>query len=104
MAVRATNRRDLGLEPRQPDEIWWNENYTKVFGFSRETEDRSIQSWYQGIHPEDQGRVIAGVHRAIGSGGENWSDEYRFRCEDGSWVHVLDRGQVIRDESGRRCA
>jgi len=100
MAVRATNDViwDWNLVT---DEIWWNENYTKVFGFSRETEDRSIQSWYQGIHPEDQGRVIAGVHRAIGSGGENWSDEYRFRCEDGSWVHVLDRGQVIRDESGQ---
>ena len=100
MAVRATNDViwDWNLVT---DEIWWNENYTKVFGFSRETADHSIQSWYQGIHPDDQGRVIAGVHRVIGSGGENWSDEYRFHHEDGSWVHVLDRGQVIRDESGR---
>jgi diguanylate cyclase (GGDEF)-like protein/PAS domain S-box-containing protein len=100
MAVRATNDViwDWNL---LTDEVWWNENYTKVFGYSRETGDHSIQSWYQGIHPDDQGRVIAGVHRVIGSGGENWSDEYRFRHEDGSWVHVLDRGQVIRDESGR---
>ena len=99
MAVRATNDViwDWNL---LTDEIWWNENYTKVFGFSRDTADHSIQSWYQGIHPDDQGRVIAGVHRVIGSGGENWSDEYRFHREDGSWVHVLDRGQVIRDESG----
>jgi diguanylate cyclase (GGDEF)-like protein/PAS domain S-box-containing protein len=100
MAVRATNDViwDWDLET---DEIWWNENYTKVFGLTREAGDRSIQSWYQGIHPDDQGRVIAGVHRVIGSGGENWSDEYRFRRQDGGWVHVLDRGQVIRDESGR---
>ncbi|HUL91661.1 MAG TPA: EAL domain-containing protein [Burkholderiales bacterium] len=100
MAVRATNDViwDWNLVT---DEIWWNENYTKVFGFSRETADRSIQSWYQGIHPDDQGRVIAGVHRVIGAGGENWSDEYRFRHQDGSWVHVLDRGQIIRDKSGR---
>ena len=100
VAVRATNDViwDWDLES---DEIWWNENYTKVFGLPRETAERSIQSWYQGIHPEDQGRVIAGVHRVIGSGGENWSDEYRFRRQDGSWAHVLDRGQVIRDESGR---
>jgi diguanylate cyclase (GGDEF)-like protein/PAS domain S-box-containing protein len=100
MAVRATNDViwDWDLET---DEIWWNENYTKVFGLPRDTADRSIQSWYQGIHPDDQGRVIAGVHRVIGAGGENWSDEYRFRRHDGEWVHVLDRGQVIRDESGR---
>jgi diguanylate cyclase (GGDEF)-like protein/PAS domain S-box-containing protein len=100
MAVRATN--DVIWDwDLATDEIWWNENYTKVFGFSRETGDHSIQSWYQGIHPDDQGRVIAGVHRVIGSGGENWSDEYRFHHQDGSWVHVLDRGQVIRGESGR---
>ena len=100
MAVRATN--DVIWDwDLVTDEIWWNENYTKVFGLPREAADRSIQSWYQGIHPDDQGRVIAGVHRLIGSGGENWSDEYRFRRQDGSWVHVLDRGQVIRDESGR---
>ncbi|HZT64035.1 MAG TPA: EAL domain-containing protein [Burkholderiales bacterium] len=100
MAVRATNDViwDWDLET---DEIWWNDNYTKVFGLPRDSLDRSIQSWYQGIHPEDQGRVIAGVHRVIGSGAENWSDEYRFHRQDGGWVHVLDRGQVIRDESGR---
>src|SRR5258706_4257972 len=100
MAVRATN--DVIWDwDLVTDEIWWNENYTKVFGLPRDAADRSIQSWYQGIHPDDQGRVIAGVHRLIGAGGENWSDEYRFRRQDGGWVHVLDRGQVIRDESGR---
>jgi diguanylate cyclase (GGDEF)-like protein/PAS domain S-box-containing protein len=100
MAVRATNDViwDWNL---QTDEIWWNENYNKVFGLDREAADRSIQSWYQGIHPDDQGRVIAGVHRVIGSGGENWSDEYRFQDGKGEWVHVLDRGQVIRDDAGR---
>ena len=100
MAVRATNDViwDWNLVT---DEIWWNENFTKVFGYSRETVDRTVKSWYEGIHPDDQGRVIAGVHRLIGAGGESWSDEYRFRRQDGTFAHVLDRGQVIRDDAGR---
>ncbi|HEY6720199.1 MAG TPA: EAL domain-containing protein, partial [Burkholderiales bacterium] len=100
MAVRATNDViwDWNLVT---DEIWWNENFTKVFGYPRETLEPSVKSWYEGIHPDDQGRVIAGIHRLIGSGGENWSDEYRFRRQDGSVVHVFDRGHVIRDEEGR---
>jgi diguanylate cyclase (GGDEF)-like protein/PAS domain S-box-containing protein len=99
-AVRATN--DVIWDwDLLTDEIWWNENFTKVFGYARDTVDRTVQSWYQGIHPDDQGRVIAGVHRLIGAGGENWSDEYRFRRLDGSYLHVHDRGQVIRDASGR---
>ena len=55
MAVRATN--DVIWDwDLQSDQIWWNENYTKVFGLTRDGGDRSIQSWYQGIHPDDQGR------------------------------------------------
>jgi diguanylate cyclase (GGDEF)-like protein/PAS domain S-box-containing protein len=100
MAVRATN--DVIWDwDLVTDEIWWNENFTKVFGYERDAVDRTVQSWYQGIHPDDQGRVIAGVHRVIGAGGENWSDEYRFRRMDGGYLHVLDRGHVIRDASGR---
>jgi len=96
MAVRATNDviRDWDLVS---DELWWNENFTKVFGYSQEMPDRSVKTWYEGIHPDDQGRVIAGIHRLISAGGENWSDEYRFRRRDGSYAHVLDRGHVIRD-------
>src|SRR6266849_6753475 len=100
MAVRATN--DVIWDwDLLTDEIWWNENFTKVFGHPREAADRTVKSWYEGIHPDDQGRVIAGVHRVIGAGGEYWSDEYRFRRHDGSFVHVLDRGQVILDDAGR---
>src|SRR5258708_7077199 len=100
MAVRATN--DVIWDwDLITDEIWWNENFTKVFGHPRESGDRSVKSWYEGIHPDDQGRVIAGVHRVIGAGGEYWSDEYRFRRHDGSFLHVLDRGQVILDDAGR---
>src|SRR5438874_747595 len=100
MAVRATN--DVIWDwDLITDEIWWNENFTKVFGHPSEGADRTIKSWYEGIHPDDQGRVIAGVHRVIGAGGEYWSDEYRFRRHDASVVHVLDRGQVILDGAGR---
>jgi diguanylate cyclase (GGDEF)-like protein/PAS domain S-box-containing protein len=100
MAVRATNDviRDWNLAT---DELWWNENFTKVFGYARETIDPGAKSWYEHIHPDDQGRVIAGIHRFVALGGEKWSEEYRFRREDGSYAHVLDRGHAIRDETGR---
>ncbi len=100
MAVRATNDViwdwDLLTDAR-----WWNENFTEVFGYPRDKTRLTAKSWYEGIHPEDQGRVIGKVHRLIGAGGANWRDEYRFLCQDGSYAYVLDRGQVIRDESGR---
>src|ERR1700704_1256689 len=44
VAVRATNDViwDWNLVT---DDLWWNENFSKVFGLPRETPDSSIQSW-----------------------------------------------------------
>ena len=41
------------------------------------------------------------VHRVIDHGGDAWSGEYRFRCQDGRYAYVLDRGHVIRDATGK---
>lgn len=32
---------------------------------------------------------------------QNWQDEYRFRCADGTYKYVLDRGFLLKDESGK---
>jgi signal transduction histidine kinase len=44
--------------------------------------------------------VVAGVHAVIESGQQTWRDEYRYRCGDGSYAFVIDRGYVIH-ENGR---
>ena len=99
-AVRATSDViwDLNLIT---ESLWWNENFTKVFGYPREDVDRTVKSWYDATHPDDRDRVEAGMRRLIDSGGESWSDEYRFRRRDGSYAEVLDRGHVIRDSAGK---
>src|SRR5258708_1773524 len=99
-AVRATSDViwDLNLTT---ESLWWNENFTKVFGYPREDVDRTVKSWYDATHPDDRDRVEAGMRRLIDSGRESWSDEYRFRRSDGSYAEVLDRGHVIRDSAGK---
>jgi diguanylate cyclase (GGDEF)-like protein/PAS domain S-box-containing protein len=99
-AVRATSDViwDLDLIT---ESLWWNENFTKVFGYPREDIDRTVKSWYDATHPDDRVRVEAGMRQLIDSGGESWIDEYRFRRRDGSYAEVLDRGHVIRDSAGK---
>jgi diguanylate cyclase (GGDEF)-like protein/PAS domain S-box-containing protein len=100
IAVRATNDAiwDWDLAT---DEVWWNENFAKVFGVPRETGALSRRFWEEGIHPDDRDRVVGGVRGVIESGVVDWSDQYRMRRGDGSYAHVLDRGHVIRDPAGR---
>jgi diguanylate cyclase (GGDEF)-like protein/PAS domain S-box-containing protein len=100
LAVRATNDViwDWNL---LADEVWWNENLTKVFDHWRTDIDTTGSFRLEGIHPEDRERVTHGIEELIASSEENWSDEYRFRRADGSYAHVLDRGHVVRDEAGK---
>ncbi len=83
------------------DQIWWNEAFKTVFGYKAAEIEPAIESWYNRIHPDDQEKVVTGIHKIIDSGGKNWSDEYRFRRSDGSYATILDRGYALHDKEGK---
>ncbi len=83
------------------NELRWNEGFEKLFGFRRDEIQKTIDSWYNRVHPDDRDRVIPDVHRTIAEGGTDWSGEYRFLCKSGRYAYVLDRGHVIRNTEGK---
>lgn len=100
LAIRATN-----------DAIWdwhfatnhvlWNEALETAYGHKPEDVEPTGEWWIGHIHPEDRARVDASIHAAIDGTETSWVDEYRFLRADGSYADVLDRGHVIRDETGQ---
>jgi PAS domain S-box-containing protein len=100
LAVRATN-----------DAVWdwhfatnhvlWNEALEAAYGHAPTEVAPTGAWWIEHIHPEDRKRVDKSMRAAIEGATENWSHEYRFLRADGSYADVLDRGHVIRDETGR---
>jgi|GEM_PF-4599188 len=85
----------------QTDALWWNDNLQLMFGHKPEEIEPGIESWANRIHPEDLSRINIGIHAAIDSGKQSWSDQYRFRRKDGSYAIVADRGYISRDTSGK---
>lgn len=49
------------------------------------------------IHPDDLERVTKNIETQLDNKQENWEDEYRFRCADGSYKHEFDRGLILFD-------
>jgi PAS domain S-box-containing protein len=85
------------------NEIWWNEGFRTLFGYSEEEIEPDISSWYNRVHPDDKERVLSGIHGVIDNGSKQWADEYRFRRKDDSYAIVLDRGYALHDNEGRPC-
>lgn len=81
--------------------VKWSDGYERLLGRDRDEVAEGITSWTDHIHPEDVERVVSGIHAVIDRGGVSWDDSYRMLRADGSVVHVLDRGEVRHDASGK---
>jgi PAS domain S-box-containing protein len=81
------------------DKQTWNGAIEAIFGYPAGIETNSAW-WEEHIHPEDRERVLAGIESVIESGGEMWSEEYRFRHPDGSYRFCHVRGEAQRDQNG----
>jgi PAS domain S-box-containing protein len=78
----------------------WTDGVYALFGYAPGDVTTSFEWWAERIHVEDRARILASIDAVVHGGGHAWRDEYRFRCRDGSWAAVEDRGYVVRDAAG----
>jgi len=71
--------------------------YEKIWGRSRQSLYEHPESFMEAIHPEDRGRMIAGLGHNVDG---RWDFEYRIIRPDETILWVRDRGYPIRDKQG----
>lgn len=80
--------------------VIWNQGIQLIFGYG--CLDSDYEWWYERVHPDDRERVTGVVQYNVENKLSRWASEYRFRCADGSYKDVLDRGFLIFDpETGK---
>jgi len=83
------------------ERIAWSDGITLRFGHPPETVAPTVSWRLEQIRPQDRERVAAGLRAALAGPASHWQDEYPFRCFDGRWADVIDRGFIVRDKAGR---
>lgn len=84
----------------QEDSFIWNKGIQGIFGYSKEEVGNTSKWWFDRIHPEDSIKMSIKLYSFIEQKTEKWQDEYRFKCADGSYKYVFDRGFLVKDENG----
>ena len=84
----------------QEDDFIWNKGIQGVFGYKKEDIGRTSKWWFDRIHPEDSIKMSIKLYSFIEQKTEKWQDEYRFKCADGTYKYVFDRGFLVKDEEG----
>lgn len=78
----------------------WNNGIKTMFGYDKEDVVETSNWWFERIHPEDSIRVSVKLYSFKEQKSEKWQDEYRFKCKDGSYKYVLDRGFLVLSRKG----
>lgn len=81
-------------------EVTWNVGLSTLFGYTPQ-DSGTHEWWLSHVHPDDRQHIDSSESEAIDTGKNIWTGVYRFLRADGSYAHVLDKGHIVRDESGR---
>jgi PAS domain S-box-containing protein len=102
------NERLLLLSRTTSDAIWeWDMQAGQIFrndvlmnmiGYQVEN-TKGLSWWLRRIHPDDRNRVTDKIKDATDKGHQSWQDEYRFKCADGTYKHINDRGYIVYENS-----
>lgn len=77
------------------NEIYRSEAFYALSGFKHEAVESNLNWYFDNIHPDDRERVRQNITAAIAERMTFWQDEYRFRCADGTYKYLLDKGVFL---------
>ena len=82
--------------------IFWNKGVKGIFGYRDIAENTTNSEWFtERVHPEDRERLLENMNQHLRKKVSRWKVEYRFRCADGQYKYISDRGFMIFDDNGR---
>ncbi|MEQ9234828.1 PAS domain S-box protein [Coleofasciculus sp. E2-BRE-01] len=81
--------------------ISWNAAYNERLGDRPQSTAYSWEWWIEHLHPDDRDKVVASFKETLAGTGDRWMAEYRYQKTDGSYAHILDRGYILRNQTGK---
>jgi PAS domain S-box-containing protein len=84
--------------PGLDESLYVSPSYENIWGRSVESLQQQPQSFFEGIHREDQGRVMNIIKEKRD---QEFDIEYRILKPDGTVRWIRDRGFPVKDESGK---
>lgn len=85
----------------QSDKLQWSLGIETIFGYNKSQIGDSSAWWFDNIHAEDSILMSIKLYSFLEEKTDKWQDEYRFKCADGTYKYVLDKGFIIKDKFGK---
>ena len=81
------------------NKITYNNGIQTMLGYNIE-EVKDIENWWStNIHPDDHCKIISHLEKVFQEKQKVITEEYRFRCADGSYKNIYDRAFIMYNEN-----
>ena len=77
------------------NEVFFSKSWKEMLGFEEDEIDSSLDEWKKRVHPKDLEQVYADLIAHTEGKSDNYKNEHRVICKDGSYKWILDRGMVV---------
>ncbi|WP_423148658.1 PAS domain S-box protein [Rubrolithibacter danxiaensis] len=79
--------------------LYWGEGYERILGYKEYS--CNLSEWAQRIHPQDLEGIENSIEKAVlQTDVQYWQQEYRYKRIDDTYAVIVDRGYILRNESG----
>jgi diguanylate cyclase (GGDEF)-like protein/PAS domain S-box-containing protein len=83
----------------QENRLLWSEEVYRIFAIEHEEFGENFEAFLAFLHPDDSKKFLAERERVL-SGAGPMHIEHRIILKDGSVKHILELGELSRDDSG----
>lgn len=81
---------------------FFDERFQRIVGYRPGEMAFTVRDWLERVHPEDQPMLLPRYEEVIKGRLTRYESEYRTRCQNGSWLWVIDRGKSFDpDQTGQ---
>lgn len=86
---------DLGT-----NKVRYSREWKSQIGYREDEIGDDFEEWRCRVHPDDLGDAVGHVQASLHAGSADFENEFRFRHRDGSYLWVLARAHIVRDDHG----
>lgn len=83
-------------------DIYFSKQWKAMLGYDENEIPNKFEEWEKRVHPDDLDYVYDAINEHLNGKSPSYKTEFRFKCKDGSYKWILDRGKVFqRDKDGK---
>jgi diguanylate cyclase (GGDEF)-like protein/PAS domain S-box-containing protein/putative nucleotidyltransferase with HDIG domain len=86
----------------QTGEVKFNDVWAEMIGYTLDELEPKIETWIKLTHPEDFEKANNELNKVFSKEIPIYEFELRMKHKNGSWIWVLDRGEVISWDSDKK--